>query len=139
MKENENSELKQTNNVISESSVIPEEKIVPPVSSVMKKSSDELMTLSWRVTAKVKPKKKNVKQKIKGVCQKIKRKKADLSDNKETTILNNGNSIEKIISHFSNYNHNMSLFLCLVTGVVEPGQICAIMGARLDFILLINK
>lgn len=103
MKENKNSELKQTNNVASEgsdlreeiivaseSSDLPEKIIVPSESSVMKKSSDALMTLSWRVTAKVKPKKTNVKQKIKGVCQKIKRKKADLSDNKETTILNNG-------------------------------------------------
>lgn len=32
----------------------------------------------------------------------------------------------------------MHPFFSSVTGVVEPGQICAIMGARLGFILLIT-
>lgn len=100
--ENESREPQRKDGVLSGS---PVEENVPTEISVMKKSTEEQMTLSWKVTAKAKPKKKNVKQKIKGVCQKIKRKKGEASDSKEVTILNN------------------------VTGVVKPGQICAIMGA----------
>ena len=54
-----------------------------------------MMTLSWSVSATAKPKKKNLKTKIKGACQKIKKRKLKAQDSdKEIPILKNGISLK---------------------------------------------